>query len=198
MIEGLIQKAGTLANIAGALSIISGLASFIFYAGIQIFGLISDVTGVVLFLLLIPVALAAHRILNPISPSVSLVASVIGIAAMLVYAVLQAALLLGLVQYEQSLPYMLLTIGLVGVWLFLTGVLAFWMDAFPAGLAWVGMIGGLGLVLSLVGFWIGGQEHPLAGIGFLVSFFALPIWCFWLSRLLKSQVLSFWNIRARR
>lgn len=190
MIEAFIQKAGILANIAGAMSVISGLALIIFFAGVRFFGPINDLTGVILFLLFIPIALALHRIFQTAFPLLSLIATVIGIAAMLIFAILQLALVFGMVRFEQSLPYVLLTSGLVGIWLFANGVLSMQSGNFPIGFSWLGIVAGLGLIVTLIAFWIGGQQHPLTAIGYFVSLFAMPVWCFWLARVFNASTLS--------
>lgn len=189
MIESLIEKAGLYANLAGVTAIISGLALFIFFAGVRIFGPINDATSVVQNIFLIPVALALYQLLRSQSPSLSLAAMVFGILAMLVFAALQTALVFGQVRFEQSLPYVLFTSGVVGLWLLANGLLALRVETYPGGLAWVGILAGLGYLLGLAGFWLGGQQHPLAAIGFVAAFVAVPVWCLWLGRLFNSGSL---------
>jgi hypothetical protein len=49
---------------------------------------------------------------------------------------------------------------------------------------------GAGLLLSAVGFWLGGEEYPLTAIGFLVGAVTGFVWAAWLARLLLTGRLA--------
>ena len=185
----LVENAGVFANLAGIAAIIAFAALFIFFAGVPVFGPINDAASVFQMLFLIPVALALHHIFRDSAPTLSLLAVSIAIFAMLVIAVLQSLLVLGLVRFEQTLRTVLLMGGVVGLWWLLAAYLAFGHPAFPSGLAWTSVLAGASGVLLVIGFWLGGQQHPLAAAGFLVNAVASPIWAFWLARLLLSGSL---------
>jgi hypothetical protein len=52
--------------------------------------------------------------------------------------------------------------------------------------------GGVGLLLSAIGFILGGEQHPLAAAGYLVGFIAGIGWTAWLARfLLAGQLVVF-------
>jgi hypothetical protein len=185
----LVENAGVFANLAGIAAIIAFAALFIFFAGVPVFGPINDAASVFQMLFLIPVALALHRIFRAGAPTLSLLATSIAIFAMLVIAVLQGLLVLKLVRFEQTLKTVLVMGGVVGVWWLLVAYLASGNSAFPSGLAWTSVIAGLSGVLLVVGFWLGGQQHPLAAIGFMANGLTAPVWTFWLARLLLSGSL---------
>jgi hypothetical protein len=178
----LVQHAALSAYLAGAAWIASSIALVVFFAGIGIFGPINDALSVFQFLCLIPVALALHRILARHAPALSFGAAAVGIVAMLAVAVLQALLVFGRVGFEQILKPVLLLSGIVGVWWLVTSAVALAYGALPAGLAWAGVAAGASSVLGMVGFWFGGQEHPLAAVGFLAVAVSAPPWALWLAR----------------
>jgi hypothetical protein len=66
--------------------------------------------------------------------------------------------------FGASLPFVLAGQGLIGCWLILVGVVS-WLVPGTRRLAAFGLAGGVGLVLSVLGFAIGGIEHPLTIFG---------------------------------
>ncbi len=109
----------------------------------------------------------------------------IGTVAMITAAILQALLMFGAVQFGQTLRAVLVANGVIGVWLVVNGMLARASATLPPRLAEVSIVAGIGLVLVIVGFWIGGQQHPLTAVGGLVAFIGLLIWAIWFGRLLR-------------
>jgi hypothetical protein len=104
----------------------------------------------------------------------SLVNLAIGIIAMLALAILQTALVVGKVEYEQSLRPVLTASAVIGLWLVVNGALASRGShrerTVPRGLAWVSLISGIGLILTDVGFWIGEKSIPsLQSVDWLLS-----------------------------
>jgi hypothetical protein len=51
------------------------------------------------------------------------------------------------------------------------------------------LVAGIGSILVGLGFWIGGEEHPLTAVGGLVSFAGFLIWAIWFGKLLLSGKL---------
>lgn len=86
---------------------------------------------------------------------------------MLVAAVLQALLVLGAVDHEQTMAAFLSARGVIGLWLLLVNLLDLTGAVLPGGLAVSGMVAGGGYILLVVGFRLGGQPHTLfyAGSG---------------------------------
>jgi hypothetical protein len=153
--------------------------------------LINDISSVFFSLSLILPALAWYYLHRSLFPRLSLVNSAIGIIAMLTLAILQAALVVGKVEYEQSLRPVLAANAVIGLWLVVNGVLANRASqregTVPRGLAWVSLVSGTGLILIPVGFWIGGETHPLTAVGYLAAFAGILIWAIWFGKLLLSE-----------
>jgi len=186
----LLRLAGWSAYAAAGATIISFIALFIFFAVGGIFGPINDLFSVFQMLFLIPVALALHQILADLAPIWSATALLVGIGAMLLIAGLQGALVLGLASFEQTLKPVLATGGLLGLWWLIVGFLTFQHGGLPPGLAWAGLVSGGSFVAIVIGFWQGGQAHPLAALGFLLGAGAVPVWTIWLGRLLLEGSLA--------
>lgn len=187
MIDYLVSYAHKFSFLAGAAWILGFVALFIFFAVGGIFGPINDAISVLRYLFLIPVALALFRLLAQYAPLVSLGAAAVGIPAMLSIAVLQALLVVGSVRFEQTLRPILILAGIVGLWWLANSIVSLAHGTLPAGVAWVGVVAGVGTLVGMVGFLMGGQEHPLAAMSFPVIAVSVPIWAFWLGRVLASN-----------
>ena len=186
MVDSLVLTADKWSYLAGVAWILGFAALFIFFAAGGVFGTINDAISIFQFLFLIPVAMALHRILGLHSPAVSAVAAAFGIGAMLVIAFLQLLLVLGSVQIEQTLRPILLLGAIVGLWWLATSVLGLARGALPAGPAWAGVVAGAAIIVTAIGFVLGGQQHPLSAAGFAVGAVAVPVWAFWLGKVLGS------------
>ncbi len=115
-----------------------------------------------------------------------LAVTVVAIAGMVFLASLQTSLLLKIVKYEDSLPYVLICGTLIGLWWLSLGWVMLQGGEFPSGLAWTGVIAGASGIMITAGFYVGGHAHPLAAAGFLVNAAAAPTWAVWIARLLSS------------
>jgi hypothetical protein len=178
MIDYLVSYAHKFAFLAGAAWILGFVALFIFFAVGGIFGRINDAISVLQYLFLIPVALALFRLLAERATLVSFGAAAVGIVAMLSIAALQVLLVVGSVRFEQTLRPILILAGIVGLWWLANSIVPLAHGTLPAGVAWVGVVAGVGSLLGMIGFLMGGQEHPLAAMGLLVVAVSVPIWAF--------------------
>jgi hypothetical protein len=176
--------AGWSAYLAAVVAIISYAALFVFFAVGGVFGPINDAASVVQMIFMLPVALALYFLFRPLSPLISLAALVSAMVAMVGIAILQALLVLRRVRYEQTLLPVLTLGGILGVWWILIGVQSLIGGMLPNGLRWVSIAVGLSAIILVVGFRSGGERHPLAAIGFLTNAILVPIWLFWIGRLL--------------
>jgi len=171
------------AYLAAVFSILGFIALFIFFAVGGVFGTINDALSVFQFLFLIPVALALYLIFRERWPVLSGLVSLVAILAMGIIAVLQIALVFGLVRFEQTIGTILIVGSFIGLWWVVTGILMGQEGLFPSGLAWAGIIAGASFITIAIGFALRGPEHPLAAVGFLFGAIAVPVWAFWLGRL---------------
>jgi hypothetical protein len=160
--------AAFLGAVASLLTVITGILWLVLSRNL-FFGGVTDTLSVLTLALMLPVALALHLLLSSQAPVLSRLAAGIGILSMLVYGILQALLVKGVLTYEQvSVPNIAASAG-VGIWLLLANYAALRGRVFPRGLAWAGLIAGAGFLVLVPGFLI------------------YPVWAIWLGRWLLAK-----------
>lgn len=185
-----LRYAGWSAYLSTAATIIGFVTLIVFFSVGEPFGTINDISSVILALSLLPLAVALYLFQRPGAPVLSLMALIIGICAMLAASILQILLVLRVVKLELTLVAVPAAFGVVGVWLLLNSYLALANRTLPSGLAWVGMVAGVGYILVILGFLLGGQQHPLTAVGGLTAVISYPIWAIWIGALLLSGRLT--------
>lgn len=171
--------------LVSAIATILGLVTLIIFFSLgQPWGTINDLTSVVLALSLLPVVLALHRLHRHNAPTISLAILIVSILALLVVVLFQLLLVSGTITFAQTAVIVPLAFGVFGAALAVYSGFAL-MDGFlPRPLAWLGIAAGVGYVVVIVGFILGGQEHPLAVIGGLMAVILYPIWAIWFGRMI--------------
>lgn len=126
----LIRAAGGFAIVSGIISTIGIVFLLAMFARFDsplhlIFGRLSDICVVLQYLLTIPIALALYQILRSYNPTLIRLATIVGIAMMLVVVALQLALIFDLLAFEQQVVWVSLAMIVgVGAWLMITGLVA--------------------------------------------------------------------------
>ena len=170
--------------------LLSLVALMIFFSIGGIWGRVNDSLSVIWMISYIPIAVGLYLITRSVNAPISLISLIIGIAAMLIFTVLQILLIIGGVNFVQSFTGVLTMTALVGLFVLVQGLLARAGSLFPPGLIWVMVIYGLASVVGAVGFQIGGESHPLAMIGLLLTAIAGVVWVIWFGRLLLAEVVA--------
>ena len=162
--DPVIRAAGGFAIVSGiisAIGVVFLITMFVLFAtplktlGLT-FGLLNDICVAIQYLLTIPVALALYRILLPHNPALIRLATIVGIAMMLVVIGLQLALISGVVTFEQQVVWVSLAMIVgVGSWLVITGLVARSTGRLPNS-----------VLMSSVA----------------VPYLGYPVWAFWLGR----------------
>lgn len=98
----LFRLAGWSAYFNAAVFLLSLVALMLFFSIGGFWGTINDSLSIIWVLSYIPLAVAFYQINRSVNAPISLASSIIGIAAMIVFAVLQFLLVLGLVRFEQT------------------------------------------------------------------------------------------------
>lgn len=186
-----IQFAAWSAYLNAISNVVGALALALLFAGYAPFGKVNDASSVFFALSLIPVALAFHQLHRSVAAPSSLIITIIGVLAMLTAATLSALLVFGQVSFGQTLRAVLSANAIIGVWMVSSGILALIGSSLPRGLAWVLMVAGAGLMLVVVGFWIGGQGSPLTTLGGLVALTGNLTWAIWLGHLWMSGTVRY-------
>jgi hypothetical protein len=186
--DGLIRLGGWSAFASVAATFLSlGLLVAALAAG-EPFTTLNNIASVLEALVMVPMALALHRIFQPGAPGASSAAVVIGLIGMGAAAVLQALLAFGVLNQAQARdPILAARWGLIGVWLLINGWLAQRGRVLPRGLARFGLASGAGfLALAVTGFLSGGEPGPLFPLVSLAVLICYPTWAIWLGRVLSS------------
>jgi hypothetical protein len=192
-----LRRAGQWALVAGVLGIIGLGALFAFFAVGPPFGLANDILAVPGLLVLLPVGWALHRIGRGVAIAWSRLAFGALLAGVASVAALQVALISGILPFQEQLPWVLATGGLLGFWYALGTYLA--RATLPRGLVRLGLVTGGLIVGGAVLFWIGlalqggsmgdltdpgafASLHALVllGFGLVIGSYALsPAWVLW-------------------
>jgi hypothetical protein len=194
----LLSRAAYWAVLAGILGIIGLAALFTFFAIGPPFGFINDILAIPGLLVLLPVGWVLHRIGRGIAMTWSRLAFGALLTGVASVAALQGALISGLLPFQEQLPWVLATGGLLGIWYGLGTYLARGM--LPRGLLRLGLITGGLIIGGALLFWIGlalqggsmgdltdpgafASLHPLVllGFGLVIGSYALsPAWALWM------------------
>lgn len=179
--------AALLSAVATVATVVTGI---LFFTVGGRFGKINDATSVAQMLLMLPVAVALYLVRPVDATGWALLAVIVGFLGMVTAAVLQALLVFGFVEYEQTIRAGLSAGGAVGLWLILANALALGGHVLPASLAMFGIAAGMGYLLVAVGFYRGGQKHPLFYVGSLFVVVGYVVWGTWLGILLQTGRLG--------
>ena len=170
-----------------AIAAILGLVTLIvFFAWGQPWGTINDLASAALALSAMPVVLSLHLLLRR-DPTVLSVTALVGSEAALLTAVaFQLLLVLGLLSFEQTAVVVPAAFGVFGAGLVVHSWLGRADRRWPRKVSLMGIAAGAGYVLVIVGFLLGGQQHPVTAVGGLLAVVCYPIWAIWFARVLRS------------
>ncbi len=176
------QIAGWSAYASVASMIISAVFLVLFFSRGEPFGTLNDIFSIFLFLFMIPVALTLHTVLVANAAALARLLLVLGLAGIATGIIAQTLLVFRVWTFEQNQPWTLGAGGVVGAWLLIANILALSQGLFPAWLPWFGIVAGLGYILTVVGFWIGGQQNPLFIVGSLGILVGYAVWAIGVGR----------------
>lgn len=188
------QVVGACALLAAATTVVGMVTLLLFFSRAGRWGKLNDASSVVLMLAMVPVALLLAVFESEVVTTTALVVAGIGIIAMLTVAVLQAALVVDRVTYDQTKLAVLGAGAVVGLWYLLTGLLTE-HTAVPGPLRLLAIAAGAGFIAVGFGFAVGGERHPASTIGGLVLFASSTVFLAWLGLVLIDGSLRVpaWN-----
>ena len=186
----LFRLAGWSAYFNAAVFLLSLVALMLFFSIGGFWGRVNDSLSIIWMLSFIPLVVAFYQINSSVNAPISLASSIIGIAAAIVFAVLQILLVFGLVRFEQTFTAVLTMTAIFGLSVLIHALLARAGHTLPSGLTWVMIIYGLASVIGAVGFQIGGEQNPLAMIGLLLTAVSGLVWVIWFGRLLLAEQVA--------
>ena len=163
-----------------------------------LFGTINDASSIFVALFMIPVAVALNKINRSQHPTLSLISLIIGMTGMLATAIIQALYVTRLIQTTQEGVLVGIASAFTGLWMILVNVLGRAANL-PRGLAWLGIVAGVSIILPPVAvIAIGGLapllddpsialSNPLFIFAFAAGVLGISIgsaiWAIWLGRL---------------
>jgi hypothetical protein len=142
-----------------------------------LFGTLNDASFVFVALFMIPVAVALNKMNRRQSPTLSLISLIIGMTGMLATAIIQALYVPRLIQTAQQGILVNIALIFIGLWMILVNVLGrAGAASLPRGLAWLGIVAGVSIILLPVAvIAIGGSvflDDPSIGLSNPLFMFA--------------------------
>ena len=186
-LSGLVGWAAVLS--VGA-TIVTIVASALFFLGDERLARWTDLASALQMAVMLPLPVGLWFITRWAGLGWAALVAAVGCLAMLVAGTLQLLLALGAVRMEQTISWVLLAGGVVGLWLVLTNYLALSAGSVPAALASAGTIAGAGYVLVAIAFYVGDEHHPLTHLGGLAACFGYSVWAMGIGRLALAGALS--------
>ena len=184
----IVGRSAYVIAIAGVVALV---AIVLFFAVGQPFGTINDLSAVVETLALAPVMFGFYELGGRTPITAARVSLVSGVAAVLVWSIVQVAMVLGLVTFDYVRPAIggfaieAVALIVIGAWLSGANLLAGpWL---PGRLRWLGAMAGFGFALLGLGLLLGGLKHTLTylgGVGYQLLF---PLWGLLLGRVLDRR-----------
>jgi hypothetical protein len=175
----LAAAAGAVALVAAGLSLVAGGS----------FGIVANVGFLVMTLAIAPIMLGSYELggVTPLWPArVSLAG---GLAAVLVWSVLDLGSILGLVRFDYAAGLTgaalveSIATAVIGAWLIGAPLLAGpWL---PFHLRWLGAVAGLGFFVGGVGLLLGGTSLAVTAASGLTYLF--PLWAYLVARVFSSR-----------
>lgn len=176
-----LSYAGWCAYVSAAATIVTFVSAVLFFTLGQPFGTLNDVASVVQLIFMLPLVLILYQIFRPHSQSLSFLAAALGMSGMLVVGTVQSLLVVGVITYLQTVPFVPFG-SAIGGWLILSGYLSLSSGLLPRGLAWAGLLAGVGYIVTVAGFTLGSYQSPAFYAGGLLMVISYSTWAFWLGR----------------
>jgi hypothetical protein len=174
-----------------------GFITFILFLILRgVFGLINDVSAILLALVQLPVALGARALLRVRFPRLSSAAAILGVSASVMGAIgLGSLVFKPFIPWNFPEPYPgagayglgIIGPGVGGLWQILVGLLSLRSGALPRTVGRLCLLAGIGYVAVWAGFTTGGVSSPVGAVGGLLALIAGPLWLIGLGRKFNSM-----------
>ena len=207
------QFVGWTALIGGVIGVVSFVSLLLLFIVGEPFGTLNDILSIPIALLMTPLVVALYHLHAAEHAALSTVALLAGLAGFFVTAVGCGLLVLGRINFEQSLLPGIGGFGLIGVWLLINAALGLSAGTLPRGAAWSGLLLAIAPTLALVAVLragnvatvltsLGGQSTGAVALSPLVyafivlgavSYAGLPFWFILMGRVFLS---GRWQVAA--
>jgi len=134
-----------------------------------LFGTLNDASFIFVALFMIPVAVALNKMTRFQSPTFSLISLIIGMSGMLATVMIQALYVPRLIQTAQQGILVNIALVFIGLWMILVNLLGrAGATNLPRGLAWLGIVAGVSIILLPVAYLAVGSsallDNPSIGL----------------------------------
>ncbi len=171
--------AGWSALIAAAATVVGAVTLVLFFSKGGRWGLLNDVSSIVMMLAKIPVLAYLATVTDPyLAPGVAMVVAGIGLLGMVGASVSQGLLVARVRTYQELLPWTLGFGAVVGIWYVLIGITGT-RSGLPDILVLLALAAGAGYVATNYGFWRGNERHPVSVAGGIVALIASTVFLVW-------------------
>lgn len=182
-------------RLTGQLTIASAIATILsvvflilFYSQVSpVFGPLNDIASILQVVLMLPALIFFAEVLRRAQragPTNSAGTAIAGAAGIFITGVSQTLLVVGLLPYDQTITPNMVGGGLIGLWLIATNLLMSRAALIMGMLPRIGVLAGVGYLLIVTGFTLGGMDNLLFQIGGGLMLLCYPIWGIWLGRTL--------------
>jgi hypothetical protein len=144
------QFVGWTAILGGIVGIIGFVAFLLLFVVGEPFGTINDILSIPVAILMGPLIVALYRLNAPNHAWLSLFGLLAGIIGFFATAVGSALLVMGRIDFEQSLLPGIGGFGLIGLWVSMNSAMGVANHTLPRGLAWAGILLAITPTLALV------------------------------------------------
>jgi len=173
---------GWFAYLSAAATILTFITGILFFSIGKPFGKINDISSVFQVLFMIPLAIILARTLPARYLTLGLIAAIIGVSGMILSTIGQSLLVFGRIDFQGSLKFFPAG-GAIGIWLIFVCLLGTGSGLLPPFFTWIGILAGIGYLVTVIGFPYSGNKLSYLGIlAREIAFF----WCFcnrrWLTK----------------
>jgi hypothetical protein len=183
MIQFLLQTSGYFAYLSAGATGITFLTGIMFFSIGKPFGKINDISSVLQVVSMIPLTALFASALPSQPLFLGWIAALLGAAGMLVSAVGQSLLVLGVIDFQESKKFFPAG-GAIGLWLILVCLIGSGSGQLEGFTFWPGLLAGAGYLATVISFLAGGQDHPVFYLGGSLLGISYPIWAVALGRIL--------------
>lgn len=171
-----LQLTGWSAIGSSLLSVIATVALLLMFAVNSAWGPVNDAASVAWALLHIPIVILLYVLVRGVHPTLALIGSIVGMTCLLIFAIVQSALVIHLITFQQSEKAVILMWAGIAIWLLFSGVLAHAGESLPPLVISLTLLLGVSYAIGAAGYLSGGLESRLALFGYAGSAIIGPLW----------------------
>lgn len=186
MNQFLYQISGYFAYLSAAATVVTFLTGILFFSVGKPFGKINDISSVLQVVSMLPLTVLFASAIPANPQFLGWITALLGAGGMLVSALGQSLLVVGVIDFERSRRYFPAGAA-IGIWLIAVCFSGADSGQLTGWLFWPGLVAGLGYLATVIGFQLGRQTHPAFYLGGILLAVCYPIWSITLARFLLTN-----------